>query len=83
MIPLPTDALVAHSWGWDELIFFGIPIVLALVGIRWVERRAGQRYAETHGEAAGQEGADRTAPASVPSPGDGEEDKLSLHDDLE
>lgn len=43
-------ALVAHSWGWDELLFFGIPIVVALFGIRWVERRAARRYAETQAE---------------------------------
>jgi hypothetical protein len=51
-----TATLVAHSWGWDELLFFGIPIVLALVGIRWVERRAASRYAESHGENAAEDG---------------------------
>lgn len=56
MIVLFASALVAHSWGWDELLFFGIPIVLALVGIRWVERRAASRYAESHGENASEDG---------------------------
>jgi hypothetical protein len=32
--------ILAHQGGWDELIMFGIPIVLAIVGVRWADRRA-------------------------------------------
>lgn len=32
--------LLAHSWGWDEILMFAVPVALALGGIRWVERRA-------------------------------------------
>lgn len=31
---------LAHQGGWDELAMFGIPIVLAVVGVRWADRRA-------------------------------------------
>jgi hypothetical protein len=32
--------LLAHAGGWDELLMFGIPIVLAVVAVRMVEARA-------------------------------------------
>ncbi|MCB2224626.1 MAG: hypothetical protein KQH83_10715 [Actinobacteria bacterium] len=32
--------VLAHSWGWDEILYFGIPIAAAFVWIRWIERRA-------------------------------------------
>ena len=32
--------MLAHQGGWDELVMFGIPIVIAIVGVRWAERRA-------------------------------------------
>lgn len=31
---------LAHAGGWDELLMFGIPIVLAIVAVRMVESRA-------------------------------------------
>ena len=46
MIGLPFAPLLAHSWGWDEVLMFAVPLVLAFFGIRWAERRAAQRYAE-------------------------------------
>jgi hypothetical protein len=33
------DALIAHQGGWDELALFAIPVLLALAGVRFVERR--------------------------------------------
>lgn len=38
--------LLAHQGGWDELIMFGVPIVLAVVGVRWAERRAKAKRTE-------------------------------------
>jgi uncharacterized membrane protein len=32
--------LLAHAGGWDELLMFGIPVVLAIVAVRMVESRA-------------------------------------------
>ena len=31
---------LAHQGGWDELLMFGAPILLAILAVRWVERRA-------------------------------------------
>ena len=36
---------LAHQGGWDELLMFGVPIVLAVLGVRWAERRGKQRRA--------------------------------------
>lgn len=41
------DWLLAHQGGWDELFLFGAPVVLAIVGVRWAERRAKAKRAET------------------------------------
>lgn len=35
--------VLAHQGGWDELLFFGVPVVLALLAVRWAERRAKKR----------------------------------------
>jgi hypothetical protein len=32
--------LFAHSWGWDEILYFAVPAVLAIFWIRWAEKRA-------------------------------------------
>lgn len=31
---------LAHQYGWDELLMFGVPIVLAVAGVRYAEKRA-------------------------------------------
>ena len=31
---------LAHQYGWDEIILFAVPIVLALLAVRWVEKRS-------------------------------------------
>jgi predicted Co/Zn/Cd cation transporter (cation efflux family) len=31
---------LAHQYGWDEIVLFAVPIVLALLAIRWAERRS-------------------------------------------
>ncbi len=35
--------LLAHQGGWDEAALFVVPAVLALLVIRWAERRARRR----------------------------------------
>lgn len=35
--------LVAHQYGWDEILMFVVPIVLAVAGVRYAERRAAQK----------------------------------------
>lgn len=50
--------VVAHQGGWDELLLFGVPTVVAIVAVRWAEQRAkARREAEA---AAGGEEQDRT-----------------------
>ena len=38
MIPV-----LAHQGGWDEVIYFAVPVVLAILAVRWAERRARRR----------------------------------------
>jgi hypothetical protein len=38
--------ILAHQYGWDEIILFAVPIVLALIGVRWAEKRAKQKNDE-------------------------------------
>ncbi len=33
----------AHQGGWDELLWFSIPVLLVLTWVRWAERRARTR----------------------------------------
>ncbi len=35
--------LLAHQGGWDEVALFGLPIVAALLLVRWAERRSRHR----------------------------------------
>ena len=35
--------VLAHQYGWDEILLFAVPILLALAGVRWAERRAKQK----------------------------------------
>ncbi|MCJ7726884.1 MAG: hypothetical protein MUP76_10930 [Acidimicrobiia bacterium] len=52
--------VLAHSWGWDEVLYFAIPVVLALLWIRWIEVRACNRKLDAGAETA----ADREEPAN-------------------
>jgi hypothetical protein len=50
--------VVAHQGGWDELLLFGVPVVVAIVAVRWAEQRAkARRKAEAAG---GEDAKDRT-----------------------
>lgn len=42
LIPTP---VFAHQFGWDEILMFAVPIVLALIGVRYAESRAARRQA--------------------------------------
>jgi hypothetical protein len=35
--------LFAHQFGWDEILLFLVPIVLALAGVRWFEKRSSDK----------------------------------------
>lgn len=36
-------SLLAHQWGWDEILYFIVPAVGAVLWIRWAEKRARSR----------------------------------------
>lgn len=38
---------LAHQGGWDELLWFAVPILIVLSGVRWAERRARRRQSST------------------------------------
>jgi hypothetical protein len=39
--------VLAHQGGWDELLWFSLPVVIVMVWLRWAEKRARDRQAET------------------------------------
>ena len=54
---------LAHSWGWDEVLYFGIPILGALFWVRWIEKRAAARKAAAAEN--DESGDDRTAASAA------------------
>lgn len=49
---LPNMAVfLAHQGGWDELIWFAVPIVAVVLWVRWAERRAVNRSKGSTGTA--------------------------------
>lgn len=52
--------MLAHQGGWDELLWFSVPIVAVLLWVRWAERKARSRKAKI----SGVEGED--APSTLP-----------------
>lgn len=51
-------AVFAHYWGIDEVGVFVLPAVIALVALKWAERKARARSEEEQGEDAGKSKAD-------------------------
>ncbi len=39
----------AHQYGWDEIAMFLVPIVLAVAGVRYAEKRAAMKKRESAG----------------------------------
>jgi len=39
-------SFLAHQGGWDELMWFTVPVVLVLTWVRWAEKRAELRKSE-------------------------------------
>ena len=35
--------LFGHQFGWDEILYFAVPAVIAVLWIRWAEKRARSR----------------------------------------
>lgn len=49
---------LAHYWGIDEVGVFVLPAVLAILALRWAEKRAKRSAAEKEGLAVSEEGTD-------------------------
>ena len=43
---------LAHQGGWDELLMFGLPILLAVFAVRWAEKRGKAKRAAAAEEEA-------------------------------
>lgn len=39
--------LLAHQGGWDELLWFLVPVALVVFWVRWAEKRSRDRRSET------------------------------------
>lgn len=39
MTPPGIDVVIAHQGGWDELLLFAVPVVIALAAVKLVEMR--------------------------------------------
>jgi len=37
---VPIDPILAHQYGWDEVLLFVVPIVIAVVVVRRLEKRS-------------------------------------------
>jgi hypothetical protein len=61
----PVVPLLAHQYGWDEALLFVLPIVVVLVGVRWVERHNRQPSGDAADPARGD---DPGAPGAPPPP---------------
>lgn len=60
--------VLAHSWGWDEIAYFAVPVGLALLWIRWIEKRAkAHKDTASAADAAG-EGQEPAATMTRPDP---------------
>jgi hypothetical protein len=51
--------ILAHYWGIDEIGVFVIPAILAVIGLRWAEKRSKAR-AEQQGNDSGRNGQEKT-----------------------
>jgi hypothetical protein len=37
---VPIDSILAHQYGWDEALLFVVPIVIAVVVVRRLDKRS-------------------------------------------
>ena len=37
---MPIDPILSHQYGWDEALLFVVPIVIAIVVVRRLEKRS-------------------------------------------
>ncbi len=44
---MPIDPILAHQYGWDEVLLFVVPIVIAVVVVRRLDKRSRSEDNET------------------------------------
>jgi len=44
---VPIDPILAHQYGWDEVLLFVVPIVIAVVVVRRLDKRSRSEDNET------------------------------------
>ena len=53
---MPGLTLLGHQGGWDEVLYFVVPVLAVVAWVRWAEKRARRRRASE--EEASEAGAD-------------------------
>jgi cytochrome c-type biogenesis protein CcmH/NrfF len=49
--------IVAHQGGWDEVLLFAVPVAVALIAVRIVERRARRTQDQAEADSDASDGA--------------------------
>jgi len=44
---VPIDPILAHQYGWDEVLLFVVPIMIAVVVVRRLDKRSRSEDNET------------------------------------
>lgn len=44
---MPIDPILAHQYGWDEVLLFVVPIMIAVVVVRRLDKRSRSEDNET------------------------------------
>ena len=39
--------ILAHQGGWDEILMFAVPIVIAIGAVKWAEKRGARKRADS------------------------------------
>ncbi|UCG39903.1 MAG: hypothetical protein JSV07_05350 [Acidimicrobiia bacterium] len=53
--------VLLHQGGWDEFLYFSVPVVLGFIGLRYAEKQA-RAKAETRASEAGGESGETSLP---------------------
>lgn len=53
-------SFLAHAGGWDELLYFGVPVIIAIAAVRWAEKRTKRRIEQERADTAAAQGVDES-----------------------
>lgn len=48
--------VLLHQGGWDEFLYFSVPVVLGFIGLRYAEKQARAKAEAQAAEASGESG---------------------------